>query len=157
MKSEAISKAMSLIKIHEGFKPKPYLDTKGILTIGYGRNLKVFPLSDEEKRSLDLNHQEYSEDLASDWLASRVEELYGNLSKFGWFNHLDSQRQAVLLDMAYNLGIKKLIGFKKMIQALKVHDYKLAAKEMRDSDWFIQVKHRALRLSGLMEKEDRDA
>ena len=36
------------IKKHEGFKSKPYKDTKGKWTVGYGRNLDDNPLTPDE-------------------------------------------------------------------------------------------------------------
>ena len=40
---QLLTEATNLIKLHEGFKNKAYLDTKGNITIGYGRNLKGNP------------------------------------------------------------------------------------------------------------------
>lgn len=149
---EAILKAVALIKTHEGFSSKIYLDTQKIPTIGYGRNLRAYPFSEAEKES--LINGEWHQEAAEAWLLERVKELDEKLLKFAWFAHLDKERQAVLLDMAYNLGLKKLLGFKKMTEALKAHDYENAAKEMRESLWAKQVKSRALRLSVLMESEE---
>ncbi|PAF46122.1 hypothetical protein BKH46_08925 [Helicobacter sp. 12S02634-8] len=146
---EVISQAMALIKTHEGFSSRVYADTLGVPTIGYGRNLKAYPLSAAEKEA--LIDGEWSKEEAEAWLLERVEALYEKLLGFSWFAHLDKERQAILLDMAYNLGVKKLLGFKKMIEALKTHDYISAAKEMSASLWAKQTKSRALKLSALME------
>ena len=41
-------KLIERVKKHEGFETKPYKDTVGKLTIGYGRNLEDNPLSVEQ-------------------------------------------------------------------------------------------------------------
>ncbi|PAF49610.1 hypothetical protein BKH41_02805 [Helicobacter sp. 12S02232-10] len=149
---EAILRAITLIKTHEGFSSQIYLDTQKIPTIGYGRNLNAYPLNEAEKEA--LINGEWNKEEAEAWLVDRVEELYERLLGFGWFAHLNEERQAILLDMAYNLGVKKLLGFKKMIEALKAHDYENAAKEMSESLWAKQTKSRAIKLSALMESKE---
>jgi lysozyme len=54
--------------------------------------------------------------------------------------------------MAYNLGLTKLLGFKKMIAAIKRKDYSAAAVEMLDSKWHIDVGDRAVELARIMEE-----
>ena len=57
----------------------------------------------------------------------------------------------VLLDMAFNVGLPRLRGFKRMWAALEGRDYSEAAKEMLDSKWARQVKTRAYTLARMME------
>ncbi|MCV6587566.1 MAG: hypothetical protein OIF57_00865 [Marinobacterium sp.] len=63
------------------------------------------------------------------------------------FTRLDAARQLVLANMAYNLGVPRLKGFRKMWRALEQGDYKLAAAEMLDSRWARQVGKRATELA----------
>lgn len=146
--------ALKLIKNHEGYRAKPYLDTLGIETIGYGRNLKAYPLSEAEKRMILINDGKYSKEEAEKWLKERIEELELSLLNYRWFNKQDSFHQAIILDMAYNLGIPRLLLFKKMILALNSKDYLGASREMLNSGWAMQVKHRAIRLSQAMAKKE---
>ena len=53
--------------------------------------------------------------------------------------------------MAFNVGLPRLRGFKRMWAALENHDYEEAAKEMIDSKWARQVKTRAYTLARMME------
>ena len=53
--------------------------------------------------------------------------------------------------MVYNLGITRLLKFKKMLAALDSGDYELAATEMLDSRYARQVKGRAKRNAYMME------
>ena len=45
--------ALKLVKDAEGFEPHEYRCTAKKLTQGYGRNIEVPPLSDEEKEELN--------------------------------------------------------------------------------------------------------
>lgn len=60
-------------------------------------------------------------------------------------------KQEVIINMLYNLGLKKFSGFKKMIKAIKERNWKEAAKEMINSKWCKQVVNRCHELSEKME------
>ena len=74
---------------------------------------------------------------------------------FDFFDELDEQRQFVLINMCFNMGINRLKGFKKMIQAIKKRQFSLAAEEMLSSCWAAQVKNRAKKLALLMKGEEK--
>src|SRR5574337_984144 len=118
-----------LLKKHEGLRLKPYKDTVGKLTIGYGRNL--------DDKGITLEEAEYllANDIAAVTLACR--------ETFSWFSFLSQNRQAVIIDMVFNMGISRFLGFKKMIQAIRDKDFDTAASEMLGSVWSKQVGHRA--------------
>jgi lysozyme len=48
--------------------------------------------------------------------------------------------------MAFNMGIQRLLGFKNMLAALKVGDYKTAAKELEYSEAYNKAPARYARL-----------
>ena len=131
-----IGKAAQLIKKHEGLKLKPYKCTSGKLTIGYGRNLEDNGISKAE---------------AEQMLYNDIQNCYAECVKFSFWNNLNEARQAVLIDMCFNLGITRLKQFKKMFAALGEGNYTLAAREMENSSWHKQVKTRAAELSQIME------
>jgi len=56
----------------------------------------------------------------------------------------------ILLNMSFNLGRSKLLGFDKMWVAIELGDWETASAEMLDSKWAKQVKGRAVRLSDRM-------
>lgn len=64
---------------------------------------------------------------------------------------IPEQRLYVLTDMIFNIGYTRVLGFKKMLAAIKRDDYKAAAKEMLDSNWARQVGNRATKLAALMQ------
>jgi lysozyme len=116
------------IKFHEGCKLRPYKDTVNKITIGYGRNLQDNGISIQEAELLFDN--DYNRCLK-------------DLSQFDWYTDQPEHVQNALMNMCFNLGINKLLRFKRMIVALKEKDYTNAAIEALDSDWAKQVKSRA--------------
>ncbi len=127
--------ARKLIKEHEGLRLKPYECTAGKLSIGYGRNLDDNGISEVEANALLDN------DLDSVCLRLESQDFWPSLC---------AARQAVLMDMCFNLGWPRLSGFRKMLAALRIADYAGAAKEMEDSAWFRQVGKRAKTLQKIM-------
>ncbi|WP_320055634.1 glycoside hydrolase family protein [Desulfuromonas thiophila] len=125
--------AEKLIMRHEGLRLKPYRCSAGRLSIGYGRNLEDNGISQDEALQL-LRH-----DLA----AARE-----TLDELGL--ELDPVRQAVLLDMLYNLGAVRFRRFRFMLQAVRQGDFERAAREMLDSLWSHQVGMRAVKLAEMM-------
>ena len=59
-------------------------------------------------------------------------------------------RQAVLIDMCYNLGYSGLMKFKNMIKAFADGNFERAAIEMEDSRWYKQVGDRSERLKKMV-------
>lgn len=117
----------------EGTRAFPYLDSVGKTTIGVGRNLTDVGLSPEEISFLLKNDV----DRATSQLVSRLP----------YFPALDPVRQAVLVNMAFNLGFHGLEGFPKMLLAIAQGDWEGAASEMLNSKWASQVGARAERLA----------
>ena len=136
VKDEAYARASEQLKVDEGFRKYPYKDTVGKLTVGYGRNLDDVGISDPEALIL-LDH---------DLQAAGMELI----KTFPFVAGLDVPRQAALLNMAFNLGINRLRGFKKMWMAIAEGDYLIASDEMLDSKWAKQVGERANRLAAIM-------
>jgi len=52
--------------------------------------------------------------------------------------------------MAFNLGVPRLLKFKKTIAAIQREDWEEAAEQMLMSKWAIQVGSRAYRLADIM-------
>jgi len=124
------------VQRHEGFRSKAYQDSVGVWTIGWGINLQ----------ELDDFPQEY----AMFFLRRELVNCAFALSQRGVWNELTQTRKDVLTEMAFNLGIPRLNGFKKMWKAIENGDYETAADEQLDSKWARQVGVRAMRLSKRM-------
>ena len=123
---------LSSVKFHEGLELKPYLDSVGVLTVGYGRNLDDRGISREEAEMLLLNDLETSTKEAK---------------KFEFYENLTSNRQDVIVEMIFNLGLTRFKKFKKTIGYINQANHSAAADEMLDSRWAKQVGQRALTLS----------
>jgi lysozyme len=54
------------------------------------------------------------------------------------------------MDMAFNMGVPRLRKFTKMWNAVHENKFDIAAKEMLDSRWAIQVKSRSTKLAHAM-------
>lgn len=119
---------------HEGMRLKLYIDTVGKATIGVGRNLEDNGISQDEALALLGN------DL--DRVVRGLTNAYS-----GWFLKLDAVRQAALVNMAFNLGLKGFAGFTQMIAALARGEVDAAADQMLASTWAKQVGHRAIELA----------
>lgn len=125
------------VKRSEGLRLRPYLCTAGRTTIGYGRNLDDQGITEAEAEILLQN------DLA------RVSAELEPLPAYRLLGY-DTPRQHVLVDMCFNLGLSRLLLFKKFLAALERGDYQAAADEMTDSRWYRQVGTRAKFLVGVM-------
>lgn len=128
-----------LLILHEGLRLTPYHCTTGKLTIGIGRNLEDTGITEAEARHL---------------LRNDLQRLRRALPAgfVGW-ERLGPVRRAVLTDMAYNVGVAGLLGFRKLRTALALRDWPEAARQMLDSRWATQVGERAHRLARMMETD----
>jgi lysozyme len=143
--------------IAEGLRLQVYKDTLGIDTIGIGRNLEDRGITKEELADLDIPTIEHVYEygiteadavyLATNDVQIVEEEL---VRAHPCVDRLDSVRQLILIDMAFNMGVPRLCKFKKMWAAVECGDYPTAAKEMLDSRWAKQVKGRATKLANAM-------
>jgi lysozyme len=70
---------------------------------------------------------------------------------FPWFDSLNEPRQAVLVGMCFQLGLRGLLGFQKMLDRVRDARWHDAGNEMRTSLWAKQTPKRAARLASQME------
>lgn len=137
MESETFTKLSDRISKEEGFRQFPYLDSLGILTIGYGRNLV--------SRGIDQNEASYL-------LARDIKLCEKQLdSALPWTRKLDQERLGVLVDLDFNIGLKSLLGFRKALAAIQQGNWQEAKAQLLNSKWATQVGQRATELAGIME------
>ena len=124
--------------VDEGLRLKPYTDTVGKLTIGIGRNLTDVGISRGEAFLL-CDHD----------IDRAVLSLVG---RYAWFPDLDPVRQAVLVNLCFNLGGPGLAKFVNTLAAVERGDYAAAVRGLKASLWFRQVQSaRSSRLLGMMQ------
>jgi len=119
------------IKEHEGYRSHAYRDSERVWTIGYGLNLE----------------DGISEPLAAkilEWIVDERRDVLFRL--FSFWTSLTQARQEVLVEMAYNLGVPRLLGFRRMLAAAKAGNVEAVCREMKESKWYGQVGARADRL-----------
>lgn len=129
--------ATLLITNAEGWKDQVYDDPSGHPCIGYGFRL-------------DQPHA-LSSTVGSIWLTYSLHDLVkGIAAKVPKWREIPVGARAVLLDMAYQMGVQGLRGFKKMIRAINDRDYETAARELLDSNYALQTPERAHRNAKLL-------
>ena len=126
---------VSMTEQQEAFKPKPYRDSRGFWTVGFGTNLDAGITREQAEAlmrcQLDANEQA--------------------LLAFPWFAGLNPVRRGVIENMAYNMGVGGVLTFTDMIAAIEAKDWPEAARQMRASKWAVQVGDRAKVLARIME------
>lgn len=108
----------------------------GKMTIGIGRNITDVGLTDDEALLL---------------LTNDIERVRCDLNKaLPWWLKLDECRRAVLISMAFNMGITGLLKFKQTLAFIEAGKYSEASVAMLQSRWAEQVGPRANELSDMM-------
>ena len=116
----------------EGIKLRLYQDSRGVPTIGVGRNLRDKGISLSEAEML---------------LDNDLRDVFRLADQLPWLTDLDEARRNAIFNMAFNLGIQGVLSFTKTLGLIKQGHYPEAAAEMLKSDWAKQVPNRAARLS----------
>jgi lysozyme len=138
--SSPVSNVAQLIELHEDRVPSAYQDSLGYWTIGVGHLIdarkggKLPDVIIDALYAYDLNEKRVELQAALPWLST-----------------VDAARQAVLLDMAFNLGVPGLMKWPMFLGQVKSGEYGAAANNMRASLWAKQVKTRAVRDALIME------
>ena len=128
------------LKADEGFCRTVYQDTLGYWTIGVGR------LVDSSAPGSGLRDSEIELLLRND-----IEDRIVSLGKvLPWFHELDEARQGVLVNMAFQLGVKGLLGFSNTLGLVSRGQYEAASQQMLQSKWAKQTPERAARLAQQM-------
>lgn len=171
---------------HEGYRPSPYLDSEGFVTIGCGCNLSAHPecipyediradaahgrlAGPELLHALRERGMVWTRDQAMSNMVDHVTGTdrvltkrcppYRRLQEAG-----EEVRAAVLLNMAFNMGVRTLLTFRRTLHSIdaaltvpqdapvqKAFAWRNVADNMRESAWARQVKSRAMDLCRQME------
>ncbi len=121
---------------HEGIKLKPYHCTAGKLTIGVGRN---------------LDDRGISQATATQMLEEDIEIVLDELKRaLPFWEKLKWNYKEALVDLAFNMGVPRLMMFRNMLSAIEADDPDKAAEELLDSRYASQVGVRASNIAGLL-------
>lgn len=128
-----VGKLSQSTKQAEGCRLRAYQDSKGVWTIGWGRNLQTMRVSQE---------------LADTWFNEDLKNAVTSAQMFPEFKYLDTDaRQNAFAEMVYNLGSFKVSGFRNMLEAIQHQDWPEVKRQALDSDWHKQVGARAERIA----------
>lgn len=147
-----MSQIAKMLRVDEGFRSKPYLDSLGYPTIGIGQ--RIGP-----KGALLNNYQfSISQNVADVWMQEIALEYLAKLQsdsriKPALLKCNDARRDA-LLNMAYQMGVSGLAGFRNTLALIANGDFEGGAKGMLDSLWARQTPQRAKRVSEVMRLGD---
>lgn len=146
------STIITLLKFEEGWREKPYIDTRGYPTVGYG--FLIGP------RHAALSNYTFRlpESVGETWLNWHVRQTVDEMKavpaikaaldsclesdkRAMWYN----PRAAVLISMAYQMGVDGLTGFRNTLLHIKNQDWFQAETGMLKSKWANQTPKRARR------------
>lgn len=134
-----IDKLLTQIRDDEGWRESPYRDHLGFLTIGYGFLI-------DERRAVKMPRA-----VGDLWLELLAKEKWGDLvGRNPWLATQPEDVQQALANMAYQLGVDGVLGFRTMLAALSVGDRVRAAEAALDSKWARQTPERAKRAAALI-------
>ena len=121
---------------HEGIKLSPYRCTAGKLTIGVGRN---------------LSDRGISQATATQMLEEDIEIVLDELKRaLPFWEKLKWNYKEALVDLAFNMGVPRLMMFRRMLSAIEADDPDKAAEELLESRYASQVGVRASNIAGLL-------
>jgi lysozyme len=120
----------------EGEVLTAYPDSLGYLTIGVGRLI-------DKRKGGGITSDESAYLLAND-IKRKTDEV---LKALPWASKLDPVRFAVIVNMAFQLGIAGLLGFKTTLSLIQGGNYAKAAENMTLSKWHTQTPARCERLA----------
>jgi lysozyme len=126
-----MNKLVKQLKRHEGVRTHAYKCSANMITVGVGRNI-------DENGGLGLSDDEIDYLLEND-----IKRCKQELIALPWFVDLDSVRQDAIINLCFNLGMTRLLGFKNALAAMETGDHPKAADEFYDSRWAKQVGSRA--------------
>ena len=129
----------NMLRKHEGSVLHAYQDSLGYWTIGIGRLI-------DQRKGGGITTAE-----AMFLLENDVQKVEADLdAHVPWWRTMDENRQLVIADMCFNMGIGTLLQFKNTLSAMQEGRYADAANGMMDSKWATQVGKRATHLAGMM-------
>ena len=133
-------KLLEDIREHEGCRLHSYKDTVGVLTIGVGATYYPCDMTlvnrtvsaGDEVEEEDVITRQQADMMAEMHLSYAIEDLHNNLP---WVADLPDPAKEALICMSFQLGINRLLGFKKMLEAVRKRYWTEAVWEGYDSKW----------------------
>ena len=129
------------IKTHEGYRREIYKDSLGKATIGYG--FLVSALSPDELALNNGKAEPMNKEVAEKILNLKVAKLQKRVFQcLPWLKSRPQGVQETLVEMAYQLGLAGLMGFRHTLSCIEAGDYAQAARNLRTSLLYRQTPKR---------------
>ena len=134
------------IKRHEGCRLRPYRDSLGFWTVGWGHKM--------ESVSTCILSEGITQDDADHLLMVDIGIAERGVARLPVMvlNNCNDVRKGVLLEMIFQLGYAGVMKFKRMLRAIQNNDFERAANEMVFSLWHAQTPTRCQELSEIMRR-----
>ena len=131
-----LEKVKDTLTRHEGLRLDLYQCSMGANTIGVGHNLDAKGISAA---------------VAALLLEEDIQDAVADLEKnIRGFRELPETVQEALVNLCFNMGIPRLMQFKKTLAYIQEGDYKKAANELLDSRYAHQVGYRAVEVAQMI-------
>ena len=143
-----LKRLMAQLSIDEGKSLRVYRDSLGFATVGIGHLLK--PTDPPEFRNLKIGEfisKEQMQFLFETDLAIAISDFRVIFTDWATY---PADVQEILINMLFNIGRFRFLGFKRLIVYIYARNWAKAADEMQNSAWFEQVGSRAKRLVARM-------
>lgn len=138
-----------LTKLHEGCTLIAKPDAKGKWALGYGHDISA-PAPGAEAPTCTQEQADTYFALDLELARQRAATVFQGINIGARWSDLDPVRQAVLTDMAYEMGGAGLREFQDMLLAVYEQRWEAATREMLNSLWAQEVPGRARMDAGMM-------
>lgn len=146
-----VEKLAADLERDEGKRLEPYFDSEGFVTFGIGHNLHANPLQ-KDARAMGKIWGFNSEQFVRWLLKQDIKFLIADLERFTpVIAEMPEEFQRGIANMAFQMGIVRLIKFKKAWAYYSAKDYQLFVHELKDSEWYRKYTSRAERVIALIE------
>ena len=126
------------IKKNEGFSYRPYKDQLGFLTIGYGHLI----LPNEKNLTKTKIPKHKLEKIFKQDFKNTIKDYEKYLKK----NTSNKKEEELLIEMIFQIGIKGVLKFKKLLRNMRKKNKHLVCFEMMNSLWYNQTPKRVKKL-----------
>ena len=143
-----MSKLIPILNFEEGYKEKPYIDTRGYPTVAGG--ILIGP------KGAALSNYTFTvpREVGDVWKQSIVKQKTSEISNYpdivNALKQCNDARTDIIMSMAYQMGVAGLAGFKNTLKLISTGDFKGAANGMLNSAWAKQTPNRAERHAQVM-------
>lgn len=125
-----------MLTYDEGYRLTVYRCTKGFLTGGIGHNFDADPALKIMHRKVKFGDKLSPDECLALFDYDIKKVMMGLKTSLPFFDSAPENIRAVLINMAFQMGVHGVLGFGDMIDAMAIGDYEKAAIEIEDSKYY---------------------